>query len=57
MVAVGFLGAYTTFSTYSMESFNLISHGQWLYGLLNLFGSSLLGFIAVGLGVILGKLL
>jgi CrcB protein len=57
MIAVGFLGAYTTFSTYSMESFNLISHGQWLVGLLNLFGSSLLGILAVGLGIFLGKLL
>jgi CrcB protein len=57
MIAVGFLGAYTTFSTYSMESFNLISHGQWLVGLLNLLGSSVLGLLAVVLGVVLGKLL
>ena len=57
LVAVGFLGAYTTFSTLSMESFTMLSHGQWLHGLLNLLGSSLLGIIAVGLGVALGKLL
>ncbi|MBI9051998.1 MAG: fluoride efflux transporter CrcB [Anaerolineaceae bacterium] len=57
MVVVGFLGAYTTFSTYTMESFNLMFHGQWLYGLLNLLGSTLLGVLAIGLGVSLGKLL
>lgn len=55
MVSVGFLGAYTTFSTYTFESFNLISKGQWLPGLINLIGSSILGLIAVGIGVYLGK--
>jgi fluoride exporter len=55
LFAVGFLGAYTTFSTYTFESFNLISKGQWLPGLLNLLGSSLLGVLAVGTGIALGK--
>jgi fluoride exporter len=55
LFAVGFLGAYTTFSTYTYESFDLLFKGQWLPGLLNLFGSTLLGVIAVGLGVLLGK--
>lgn len=54
--AVGFLGAYTTFSTYTFESFTLLSRGQWLPGFINLFGSSVLGLIAVGIGVYLGKL-
>jgi fluoride exporter len=53
--AVGFLGAYTTFSTYTYESFNLLSKGQWLPGLLNLLGSTLLGVGAVGIGVFLGR--
>jgi len=55
LVAVGFLGAYTTFSTFTYESFNLIFKGQWVPGLLNLLGSSLLGLVAVGLGVYLGR--
>jgi CrcB protein len=55
LVAVGFLGAYTTFSTFTYESFNLLFKGQWLPGLLNLLGSSLLGILAVGLGVFIGK--
>jgi fluoride exporter len=32
--AVGFLGAYTTFSSYTFESMNLILDNQWLSGLL-----------------------
>ena len=55
LVAVGFLGAYTTFSTFTYESYNLIFKGQWIPGLFNLFGSTVLGLIAVGIGVYLGK--
>jgi CrcB protein len=57
LIAVGFLGAYTTFSTYTYESFNLLFKGQWIAGLLNLLGSTLLGVAAVGLGVFVGKVL
>jgi CrcB protein len=57
LIVVGFLGAYTTFSTYTYESFILISNGQWLSGVVNLFGSTILGILAVGLGVYLGKVL
>lgn len=54
-ITVGFLGAYTTFSTFSFESFNLLYRGQWLLGVLNAFGSTMVGILAVGLGVFLGK--
>ncbi len=57
LFAVGFLGAYTTFSTFTYESVNLLLKGQWVAGSLNLFGSALLGALAVLLGVYLGKLL
>lgn len=53
--AVGFLGAYTTFSSYTLESMNLILDNQWLLGLLNLFGSSFLGGVAVFLGIVLAR--
>lgn len=53
--AVGFLGAYTTFSTYTYESFNLIYREQWLLGMLNAFGSTIAGLLAAGLGMFLGK--
>ncbi len=57
LVAVGFLGGYTTFSSYTYESVNLILQGQSWLGLLNLFGSSLLGGIAAVAGVLLGRAL
>ena len=57
LVAIGFLGAYTTFSTYTYESVNLILNGQVGLGLLDLFGSSILGAVAVTAGILLGRAL
>jgi CrcB protein len=56
LAVVGFLGAYTTFSTYTYESVNLMLQGEWLAGVTNLFGSAILGGAAVLLGVWVGKL-
>lgn len=55
LVAIGFLGAYTTFSTYTYESVNMILKGQVWLGLVNLFGSSILGAAAMLAGILLGK--
>jgi CrcB protein len=54
-LAVGFLGAFTTFSTYEFESHALFEDGQWALALLNLFGSLFAGLVAVRLGMILGR--
>lgn len=53
--AVGFLGSYTTFSSYTFESLSLIMDNQWLTGLFNLFGSAFLGGVAVFLGILLAR--
>jgi CrcB protein len=55
LFAVGFLGSYTTFSSYTFESMSLIMDSQWVLGLLNLFGSAFLGGIAVILGILLAR--
>ncbi len=34
LIMVGFLGAFTTFSTFSMEGLNMLHAGQWLAALL-----------------------
>jgi fluoride exporter len=49
-VGVGFVGAYTTFSTYMYESDNLLRDGAINQALLNLVGSLVLGLIAVRAG-------
>jgi len=53
IVAIGFTGAYTTFSTFEMESHNLLRDGDGLAGTIYLFASVLLGLIAVRVGVLL----
>ena len=57
VVAIGFIGSFTTYSTYEYESLRLLQEGAWVKAGLNLFGSLVLGLIAVFLGVALGRLL
>ncbi len=52
---IGFIGAYTTFSTLMLESWRLWEDGSLGVALANLVGSSLLGILAVVLGLTLGR--
>jgi fluoride exporter len=54
-VAVGFVGAYTTFSTLMYDSSALLGGGQVYRAGLNLLLSLVVGFAAVKLGAVLGK--
>jgi CrcB protein len=54
-LGVGFIGAYTTFSTFEFETHALLEDGSWLLATLNVAGSCLLGLFAVRAGVILAK--
>ncbi len=56
LLVVGFLGGYTTFSSFEWETLGLVKDGgRWL-GLLNLIGSVVIGYLAVWLGaVVAGK--
>jgi fluoride exporter len=56
-VAIGFVGAYTTFSTFEFETLTLVTASGWLRAFANAFGSLFAGFVAVWVGVILGRLL
>ncbi len=49
--AVGLMGGYTTFSSFSVETLALFQSGQWLAGGINFFGNTLLGLTAALLGV------
>ena len=54
---IGFLGAYTTFSTLMLESWRLAEDGSWGLALLNMGLSGALGIVAVFAGLTLGRAL
>ena len=54
-IPIGFIGAYTTFSTFEYETLTAIQAGQWLIGTLNVVLSVVLGFAATWLGVVSGR--
>lgn len=56
-LAVGLLGGFTTFSTFSYETLALVQDGEVLLALAYALGSLLLGFILVYLGYRLGGML
>jgi CrcB protein len=55
LVAVGFCGSYTTFSSYAFETFALVEQGQWLLVGLNVIASNLLSLASVVAGVALAR--
>ena len=55
-VLVGFIGAYTTFSTLTLETWRLVEGGNYLLAVANIGGSLLLGLVAVAAGLAIGRL-
>jgi CrcB protein len=56
LVTTGFLGAYTTFSTYGLDTARLLWSNQLSAASFYWFGSALLGLVCVQLGVFLARL-
>lgn len=56
-IFVGILGAFTTFSTYGLETLNLFREGEIKYGLLNFLASNILGIGLVLTGFIAARYL
>src|SRR5580704_19213086 len=53
LLVTGFLGGYTTFSSFEWETLGLVQDGSRWLGLLNVMGSVVFGYISVWLGALL----
>jgi len=54
-VTVGFIGAYTTFSTFTLETFEFAETGSGQLAIVNVVASVAVGVIAVWAGTLLGR--
>ena len=54
-LVVGFLGGYTTFSSFEWETFAAVRSGGFWIGMANIVGSVIFGYAAVWLGSILAR--
>jgi len=54
-LGVGFLGAFTTFSTFEFETHALFEDGSWLTATTNMFASLFVGLLAVRAGIVVAK--
>ena len=56
ILLVGFMGAFTTFSAYMLETGELVRTAQWLHAAGNVALQNGLGFIALLIGATLGRM-
>ena len=54
-LAIGFLGAYTTFSTYTFETIQMLRDGEFGFASLNVIGANVAGLAAVAFGMYLAR--
>ena len=55
LLLVGFLGGYTTFSSFSIDTLNLVESGYYVSAIGYILGSVLLCLVGVWAGVLLGR--
>lgn len=55
ILIIGVLGAFTTFSTFSMETYNLLENGELMKALMNVLLSVALCLVATWVGVVIGR--
>jgi CrcB protein len=54
-VLIGVLGGFTTFSSFSIETFNLLDQGETIKAVLYVLGSFFVSFSSTWLGVLIGR--
>lgn len=57
LVPIGFVGAYSTFSSYEWETVSILRNGEFSMAALYAFGSLFLGLVAVWCGILLAEMI
>ena len=57
LLMAGFCGAFTTFSTFMLETGNLVKDGEWIRAFGNVFVSIFIGFLLFRMGGWIGKII
>jgi CrcB protein len=57
VILVGFMGAFTTFSSFAFETVQLMRDAQWLLAAANVVGQNVLGLAALVLGIVMARAL
>ena len=52
---VGFMGAFTTFSTFAFDTAKLLKASQWMLACGNIFAQTAIGILALAVGVVVGR--
>ena len=55
IIFVGFMGAFTTFSTYVFETRQILATSEWLLGFANFAVENIAGIVLLLLGMALGR--
>ena len=57
LLVLGFLGAYTTFSTFEYETGGLVRDGELLFAAINVTASVFIGFAALKVGELIARII
>jgi CrcB protein len=57
LIPIGFVGAYTTFSAFELETFRAVSDGAWPIAGANVIGSCIAGYVALWFGFVVARVI